>query len=201
MTIPAYVSRPAALAVGIAAVCAASLYVPQPLFRTFLVWLSVMPVLWAVRPVESAPKPAPAGRVRRSGEPRVLEIEAFEEPALHLEEPARRTPAAPPARAAKEARAAQRSPGTKSSRPAVRKIETVTVHPEGNPRFPMQRRFHMLRRLTEQYLREVRRMNLVAMWGREGSIPRQQAIAEIREIEGRMCGLSERMKLAAGRVK
>jgi hypothetical protein len=65
----------------------------------------------------------------------------------------------------------------------------------------MQRRFHMLRRLTEQYLREVRRMNLVAMWGREGSIPRQQAIAEIREIEGRMCGLSERMKLAAGRVK
>jgi hypothetical protein len=61
------------------------------------------------------------------------------------------------------------------------------------------RRYLRLRRLTEQFLREVRRMNLVAVWGREGSIPRRQAMSEIREIEMRMQKLVARMKAVAGR--
>ncbi len=69
--------------------------------------------------------------------------------------------------------------------------------PKGSPD---QRRFIALRRLTDQYLREVRRMNLVAVWARERSIPGRQALEEIRQIEQRMRTLTERMKFVAGVV-
>lgn len=224
MSVPVHVSRPAALALGFAAVCGTSLLVPDPLTRTFLIWVGFLPVLWALRRVHSGRESGARAPGPRPGEPGPIAIEAFGRLAQRLDaqkgggggggggrpaagesgavRPAGTTawglpPQAPGAAGAPAGRSAP--PGAGST--AARRAGSTTAPAGGGPPYPVQRRYHGLRRLTEQYLREVRRMNLIAVWGREGSIPRRQALDQLREIEGRMRGLSERMKFVAGRAR
>ena len=207
MAVPINMSRLAALGAGFATVCAAAVLVPDPQFRVLLVWVGFVPFLWAIWPRASGLGHARAGAARgQSGEAGLIPVEDFERVARQLEaraggggeggrvkgsggKPPAKARATSGATAVSQASAAPAAPSHSASAQA------------GHPSFPVQRRYNGMRRMTEQYLREVRRMNLVAVWGHEGSIPRRQALDQIREIEDRMRHLSERMKFVAGRAR
>lgn len=169
MSIPDALLRPVALLVGVVMVCGAAAVVPNAVARTILVWAGFVPVLWALHGIWSKRAVGQAAALLAAMTPSAAE------PAASASAPAPGRPAEPatPARPAAAGKPAKGSPD--------------------------QRRYLALRRLTEQYLKEVRRMNLIAVWGRGGTIPRQQALNEIRQIEERMRGLTERMKFVAGK--
>lgn len=203
MAVPIHVPRLAALGLGFTTVCAASILVPDPQFRVLLVWAGFAPFLWAIWPRGAgAGRGHGGGRHARDGEAGLIPVEDFERVARQLE--SRVAAPADGAGVRAPARGRSRSTATAVSGPSPARDATphrVPAAASARESFPVQRRFHGMRRMTEQYLREVRRMNLVAMWGREGSIPRRQALDQIREIEGRMRHLSERMKFVAGRAR
>lgn len=178
MSVPVNVSRLAALGFGFTAVCGASALVADPQIRTLFVWVGFVPFLWAIWPRGAGLARAGAGAPHRRSEPGWIPVEDFERVARQL-----------------EARGGQPAPRRDPPRPTAAGTSARQLP------FPVQRRYNGMRRLTDQYLREVRRMNLVAVWGHEGSIPRRQALDQIREIEGRMRHLSEHMKFVAGRAR
>lgn len=207
MTIPVFISRPAALGVGVTTVLGTSLLIPEPYLRTLLVWVGFFPVLWALRPLPSEQKRAGAKRaIGAAAEEAAIAVEEFARAARRLDGKKGRgqgAATAPRPAPALDGSSAASAPRFAADDPLASAL--LTPRPPGpsagNAPFTSERKYLGLRRLTEQYLREIRRMNLVAVWGREGSIPKNQALDQIREIERRMRYLSERMKLVAGRVQ
>lgn len=199
MSIPSNLARPVALALGIATASGASLVLADPVWRTTLVWVGLLAIVWAVRSWSSRPASgeleAGAGKAARAGGSGSAPAAEAPSPA---KEPAPRAAVGPTSGPA----------GSPAPRPAVGPTSTAAGSPgpgaspalEAGNGSANQRRFLALRRLTEQYLREVRRLNLVAVWGRDGTIPRKQALEQIRQIEARMRTLTERMKFVAGKA-
>lgn len=210
MSIPPYLSRPIGLLVGVVMVSGASVLVPSPVMRTILVWLGFVPIVWALQWIyvrrgaqEVAARPAPAPQPPKPGGAPAPKATATPARPAAPERPGRPAAAPPPPTARPAAGAAAAPASRPGAGPASAPVAspgaapTPTAKPGEGP--PQAREFLGLRRLTEQYLKEVRRMNLVATWGREGTIPRQQALDEIRQIEERMRNLTERMKFVAGK--
>lgn len=185
--------RVAALALGIVLVSAAGISIGNPVLRTALVWLGVAAILWGLYGVlmqkmlleaaslaaesgASAVEPAPSGPDSQaaSGAAELAPISGS---------------------ASAPTGAGARTPAELAQGPAFTGEKGVVA---GRPD---QRQYLALRRLTEQYLKEVRRMNLIAVWGREGTIDRQRALEEVRQIEMRMRDLTEKMKFAAGKLE
>lgn len=191
-------ARRGAILLGSSVVTSASVLVAQPDTRTALIWMGFVPILWAltspvlqserrvktirrvVRPLDRPPEPLPTLEPFESARALPPTPSAPAPPLSDLTVPVSRFPG--------DLRELLMAPD-REQEPAGEKPQEHTS----------TRRYYRLRRLTEQFLREVRRMNMVAAWGREGSIPRSQAMDEIRQIEARMQGIAIRMKRAAGR--
>lgn len=204
MTIPVFISRPAALGLGVTTVLGTSLLIPEPYLRTLLVWVGFFPVLWALRPLPELDRAGAKKVIGSAAEKAAISLEAFERAARRLDttKGGRTRIATPPNLAPAREATPQKTAPRSTADPLPSALAAPRAGPAaGNAPFTSERKYIALRRLTEQYLREIRRMNLVAVWGHEGSIPRRQALDQIREIEGRMTHLSGRMKLVAGRVR
>ncbi|MBI4512766.1 MAG: hypothetical protein HY702_01535 [Gemmatimonadetes bacterium] len=187
MVVARDLARRGVVVVGCSAVTLASALVGPPDLRTFLVWLGFFPILWAAKSLALQPQPKQK-MVRR----RVIRV---------LKESPPPPPPDPAAFFIPDTPVEPELPASDASQAHAPETSLIPTPPPPRRDFAVTRRYYPLRRLTEQFLKEVRRMNMVAAWGREGAIPRRQALNEMREIEARMQGLPSRMKRVAGKPK
>lgn len=216
MVVAKHLARRGAIVLGCSVVTSASVLISQPDERTAFIWVGFVPILWALSSPLLQPEPKVKTVRRRvirvlksSPPPPAPDPSAFfipdtpvePEPQVKEPQPAAAALTAAPQPAALEFPELEfpelEFPASDASQ--AHAPETSLIPPPPARDFAVTRRYYPLRRLTEQFLKEVRRMNMVAAWGREGAIPRRQALNEMREIEARMQGLPSRMKRVAGK--